>query len=125
MATFVKHQSVDGWTATLLNECWLMEVGDGSYVAGLVWAHWVIGADRVIEIHAAASSAYRGRWLTSRVLDSLFQIVGVSGARAMLAQTTTPLAERIWRGFGFNVAAGLAYLDVEAWHAKEGETAER
>jgi hypothetical protein len=102
-----------------------MEIADGEYVGALVWAHWVPGADKVIEVHAAAAAEYRGRWLTSRTLDSLFQIVGIAGAKTIIAQITSPLAERIWRGLGFEIAAGLAYLNVESWHGKSREVGGR
>ena len=98
MATFVKQQSVAGWTASLLSNCWLLEVcADDHYVAALVWVHLVDGADKVIEVHAAAAPEYRGRWLTARTLDSLFQVIGSSGARTVIAQVTTPIIGRIWR----------------------------
>ena len=117
MATFVATHHPERWSVESLNQCHLMEVADGDYVAALVWAHWFDGADRVLEIHACAAPDYRGRWLNRRTMECLFYLQPYTGARALIAQTRTPMAERIWRAFGFRIVGqvpyGLAVLDTE------------
>lgn len=113
MAAFVSSYHPYDWPVSQLDQAWLVEIADGNRVAALVWFTQFLG-DRVIECHACVDPAYRSRWLTRRVLTRLFSIPETLGAKAVVAQITSPQIERIWRQLNFRIvpAANLAVLNL-------------
>ena len=111
MATFVKSFHPGGWTAELLNECWLVEVADGETTVALVWFAPLI--NDVIECHAVALPTWKGRWLTRNVIHTIgSQVPEITGARACIAQTPTPEISLLWRRLGFETYDTIAILDL-------------
>ena len=110
LTAFVKSHHPYGWSQTLLDHCWLMEVTADDELIALVWFNRVCPG--VIECHACALPEWRGRWLKRDVLYGLRQIIGVTGCRACIIQITTPLVRRICRRLGFKVLSKIAILEL-------------
>jgi hypothetical protein len=99
-----------------MSECWLLEVRDDHYLAGLLWYNWAPGNQRILECHAAAARPYRGHWRPPIVVASHFNMVEVTGCTAMLAQCPEPLQKNVWRKLGYDIIGDFATLDTRDWH---------
>lgn len=85
-----------------------MEVTDGDYLAAVVWFNQSqLG---MLECHAVAAPQYRGVWLNRSTIDSLMQIISITGCRGLVAQVNSPLHKRIWEGLGFKIFDKMAVL---------------
>ena len=66
--------------------------------------------DKIIEAHACAAPQWHGRWLSRGVLDQLQAAIDETNSDYMIAQVTSPLAERIWRRLGLTIHGSIAIL---------------
>ena len=102
------------WSPHRIDLGYLIEVEDApGDLAALLWALWIPGSDRTLDLHCCARPDYRGRWLTRPVIRGLFQLPVIAHARGVIAQVPTPDIERIYRRLGFDMAVGLAVLNTE------------
>ena len=111
MVEWLKSNHPYAWSQGSLNNCWIMEVLDGSETICYAWIHHAATRD-IIEFHACAAPGQEGRWLTPHVLDRLWQVGLETGAKYCIAQITSPLIARIWARVGATVHNRIAVLPL-------------
>ena len=114
LRTYIQHQHpfADTFTDQDFEDFSYITVEDGPTLAALVWLSWWARADRVLELHAAALPAYRGRWLTAQVVRQLFAAREVMRPRVLIAQAYNDKISAIWERLGFE-RIGHYYVSKE------------
>ena len=112
-SAFVRSHHPATWAPHRLDLSYLLEVEAAGDLVTLLWALWIPGSDRTLDLHCCARPDYRSRWMTRPVIQGLFQLPVLARARGVIAQVPTPHIERIYRRLGFDMAAGLAVLNTE------------
>lgn len=108
--TFIRehHPFAMTFPVESLGDMYFVLVTHGEYWAALLWVHWVQGADKVLEVHAAAAPQYRGRWLTVAVREQLARAETLLQPRTVTAQVLSPRIGRLMQRLGFEIIGPLA-----------------
>lgn len=114
LAAFLEREGYPHeWDIKYLRDCMLIRIGTPVEPWGWWWFHWIDGCDFVMEAHVCIAKKFRVRWMTPFVLDRLFAIVDMVGAKTVLARPPSNSAARILKRLGFTQAGPFMMYDVQ------------
>jgi hypothetical protein len=77
----------------------------------------------VVQAHWASDPRYRGRWLTRRIVNEMFEIYEYADASCIAAQMIDPLTCRLLKKLGFKQDGEWLYKmrkDHHGWYTQTG-----
>jgi len=106
-------EDVSAWGYPTVHDAGVLQEGalmfrihDRGETVAYVWATWHAFLPDTLDFHACADPEYRGRWLSSKVVEDLMKGAELVGARLVITKTVGDRAARLVaallkRRFGF------------------------